>query len=437
MQISGQYPTDTQYDTVVIYRSTDGFQNGPYLELTEIGCPTPVNGVYQGQWTFYDSIPDIQLNPDIEADIVGENSPPPLGLQHLELHMNRIWGNVGNIVYASSGPDIPPGNGNGYEGWAPANTYPLQSPVNKLIATQSGLLTFTTSDVYIIAGGPSATQFFPWRIARGIGLLSTNAIQIVGGEIYLVTSDKRFIAFQPGVGHAEPGFPIADQIGHYDPANTYVTEHASGQDPSAFFVCDGSAGGNNGYFRLVPHASPGFISPDQPVWSPIGFIVGGATGMQSVITSPGVRSLLIYQSTGIILKRDLTVAQDAGVDYSGDYTIGSIVLAHPGQYAELGFCEFDFANQGSPHVQYLLNDISGIFHQFDASVFDPPLVYGTTAAPGSYSPNRYYFQSNVDSGQNPPPLLVRHLQLKVVYPAENFFHELYSFCINGALYAEL
>ena len=433
MQISGQWPTDTQYDTVVVYRSTDGFQGGPYLELTEIAAPSPVNGVYQGNWTFYDSIPDIELNPLIEADVTGQNTPPPTGLINLELHMNRIWGNVGNIVYASSGPDIPPDNGNGYEGWAPANTFPLQSPVSKHIATQSGILAFTTSDVYIIAGGPSVTQFFPWRIARGIGLLSTNAIQIVGGEIYLVTADKRFIAFQPGIGHSEPGFPISDQIGTFNPASVYVTEHASGQDPSAFYVCNGETG----WFRLVPHATPGFISPDQPVWSPAAFVVGGCHGAQSVFTAPGVRSLLVYQSGGVILKRDLTTAQDNGSNFGGDYTIGSIVLAYSGQLADLGFVTMDFARLGSPTVSFLNNEISGSFATFTIAVPDPPIVYGVSAGPASYMPNRYYFDQTVNTNQIPPPLMVRHMQIKVTYPSENFFHELYGFCINGALFGEL
>lgn len=433
MQLSGAWPTDTQYDTVCVFRCTDGFQGGPYLELTEIAAPTPVNGVYQGTWSFFDSVPDINLNPLVQADVVGLNDPPPIGLLNLEFHMNRIWGNVGNIVFASSGPDIPPANGNGYEGWAPANSFPLQSPVNRHIATQSGLLAFTTSDVYIIAGGPSIYQFFPWRIARGIGLLSRNAIQVVGGEIYLVTADKRFLAFQPGIGHSEPGFPIADQIAGFNPANVYVTEHASGNDPMALYVCDGSTG----WFRLVPNASPGFVSVSQPVWSPFRTITGGCTGIQSVTTAPGVRSLLIYQSNGTILKRDLTTAQDNGVNFAGNYVIGSIVLAHPGQLAELGFATMEFSNKGNPTTGYLLNEVSGTFHQFDSSVFDPPLLYGTTGTPASYTPNRYYFQSSVDSGKIPPPIFARHMQIQVNYPAENAFHELYSFCINGALNAEL
>lgn len=433
MQVSGAWPFDLQYDTVCIFRCTDGFQGGPYLELTEIACPTPVNGVYQGTWTFFDSIPDIQLNELIEADVIGLNSPPPTGMNYLSLHMNRIWSAVGNTVYASSGPDIPPDNGNGYEGWAPANTFPLQSPVNRTLASQAGLLCLTTAQPYIIAGGPSISQFFPWQIATGFSLANYNALQVIGGEIYMFTADGRFVAWQPGVGHTEPGFPIADQLAPFTGANVYVTEHANGQDPSSFYVCNGSTG----WFRLVPHASPGFISSDQPVWSPFATITGGCTGVQSVYTAPGVRSLLVYQSSGTILKRDLTTAQDAGTNFSGNYTIGSIVLAHPGQLAELGFVTMEFANLGSPTVGYLLNEISGSFHTFTSFLSDPPLVYGTTTAPSSYAPNRYYFEQTVDTNQIPPPLLVRHLQLEVTYPAENFFHELYSFCIDGALHAEL
>jgi hypothetical protein len=433
MQISGAWPTDLQYDTVVVYRCTDGFQNGPYLELTEIACPNPLNGIYQGTWTFYDSVPDINLNPLIEADIVGLNSPPPTGLNYLDLHMNRIWGAVGNTVYASSGPDIPPDNGNGYEGWAPANTFPLQSPVNKTKATQSGLLCLTTAQPYIIAGGPSIPQFFPWRIATGFSLANTNAIQEIGGELYMFTADGRFVAWQPGIGHSEPGFPIADQLAGFTPSQVYVTEHANGQDPSAFYVCDGSTG----WFRLVPNASPGFISTNQPVWSPFATITGGCKGVQSVVTAPGVRSLLIYQSGGVILKRDITTAQDNGSNFSGNYVIGSIVLAHPGQLAELGFVTMEFANTGSPTVSYLLNEISGSFTQFSTSTFDPPIVYGSTVTPSSYAPNRYYFQQSTSGGANPPALLVRHMQIKVSYPSENHFHELYSFCINGAMFAEL
>lgn len=439
MQLSGAWPTDTQYDTVCIFRSTDGSQSGPYLELTEIACPTPVNGVYQGTWTFYDSIPDIELNELVEADTVGLNDPPPVGLNFLDLYMNRIFGAVGNTVYASSGPDIPVGNGNGYEGWAPANTFPLQSPVNRTLSTQSGLLCLTTSQPYIIAGGPSISQFFPWRIATGFSLSNYNALQVVGGEIYMYTADGRFVAWQPGVGHSEPGFPIADQLANFTGANVYVTEHANGVDQSAFYICDGSSG----WFRLVPHASPGFISPDQPVWSPFAAITGGCTGVQSVNTAPGIRSLLIYQNSGAILKRDLTTPQDYGNNFTGNYVIGSVVLAHPGQLAELGFVTMEFAKQGSPTVSYRLNEIAdpAPWQQFTSALLDPPLVYGNTGVPASYLPNRYEFKQSVTnpSGKNqtPGPLLARHMQFKVNYPAEDFFHELYSFTIDGALHAEL
>lgn len=442
MQVSGAWPTDLQYDTVCVFRCADGAQDGPYLEVTEIACPTPVNGTYQGSWTFYDSVPDVELDELIEADVIGLNSPPPFGLTNLELHMNRIWGNVINAVYCSSGPDIPPDNGNGYEGWAPANIFPLQSPVNKHIATQSGLLCFTTSDVFIIAGGPQVSNFFPWRIAKGIGLMTTNAIQEVGGEIYMFTADNRFIAFQPGVGHTEPGFLIADQLAAFNPADVYVTEHASGVDPSAFYVGDGSTG----WFRLVPHATPGFMSADQPVWSPFATITNGATMVQSVIAPTaakpdGIRTLLVGQVTGTVLKRDLTTAQDNGSNFACNYVIGSIVIAHPSQLAELGFVEMDFALPGNPTVGFIANEILGgsggaAWNMFTTFSYDPPIVYQKTGVPTTYSPRRYYFKQTVNTNQLPPPLLARHIQLLVNYPAENFFHELYTFTVAGRMKGE-
>lgn len=443
LQYSGAWPTDTQYDTVCVFRCADGFQGGPYLEVTEIACPAPVNGVYQGTWTFYDATPDIDLNELIEADVVGLNSPPPAGLNYLDLHMNRIWGAIGNIVVASSGPDIPPDNGNGYEGWAPANTFPLQSPVNKVLASQSGVLCLTTSQPYIVAGGPSISQFFPWRIATGFSLAAPNALWVLGGEIYLFTADGRFVAWQPGAGHTEPGFPIADQLAGFTPGNVYVTEHASGQDQSAFYVSNGSTG----WFRLVPHASPGFVSPDQPVWSPAASIVGGCTGVQSVNTAPGVRQLLIFQSNGRILYRNLATAQDNGSNFSGNYVIGSIVFAHPGQLAEMGFLTMQFAKQGNPSVAYILNEILGgpggaPWQNFTSSIPDPPLIYGNTGTSATYLPQRYEFKQSVNvtgeqPNQVPGALLAQHMQIQVTYPAENAFHELYSFCIDGALHAEL
>jgi hypothetical protein len=430
MQVSGAWPTDLQYDTVVIYRCEDGSQGGPYLELTELAVPPAVNGVVPGNWKFFDTVTDINLNTLIEADVVGLNTPPPTGLTNLAFHMGRIWGNVGNVVYGSSGPDILPDNGNGLEGWAPANNFPLKAAVNKLIATQSGLLTFTASDVVNLAGGPAITNFFPFTVAKGLGLLSPNAIIENGGEIYLFTADRRFIALQPGVGHTELGFPIADQLANFNPQNVYLTEHAAGNDSSAFYLGDGATG----WFRLNAHQSP----DNSAIWSPFATVTGGVGMVQSIQTSSGVRTLLVGPTaSGNILKRDPTVNLDNGTSFHCYFVIGSIVLAHPGQLCELGFVTMEFANQGNPITKYLLNEISGDFFEFGSWVSDPPLVYGTTSTPSSYSPRRYYFQQTPkNSGEQPPPLLVRHMQLRVDYPAENAAHELVSFCLNGALFAE-
>jgi len=76
--ISGVGSTDPQIDTVVIFRSTDGFQNaGPYLFLTEIPNPPVINGA-AGAWSYKDYQPDTALNPLIAAPVNGANNPLPL-----------------------------------------------------------------------------------------------------------------------------------------------------------------------------------------------------------------------------------------------------------------------------------------------------------------------------------------------------------------------
>jgi len=146
----------------------------------------------------------------------------------------------------------------------------------------------------------------------------------------------------------------------------------------------------------------------------------------------------MYLSNGQVLARDPTTAQDNGLSFPCFFVIGSIVLAHSRQWAELESCQFDFALAGNPTVSYLVNEISGPFSQFDWTqpLYDPALVYGTTTSPTSYSPRLYEFKQSVNSGQLPKPLMARHMQIRVDYPQENAFHELFGFCINGSLCVE-
>lgn len=387
--VSGIGSLDPQVDTICIFRCTDGYQGGPYLELTEIPNPAPIGGVAQ-PWNFQDYIADVDLNALITADIVGLNDPPPAGLTNIAFHSGRVWGNVGADVYCSSGNDIIVDNGNGNEGWGSANVFPLKSPVNKLVPTQSGLISFTTSDIYIITGGPAVTQFFPAIIVPGVGLLSPNALIQLGGEIYFYSADRRLLAMMPGAGDSHMGFAIADKLSAtFDPASVYLTLHEQGYD-NAIYLADGSAG----WYRLNPHQPP----DNSAIWSPYAAITGGCKMALSVETAPGVKSLLVGSGSANqpLLARDLAVWADNGTAYSAFFIVGSIVLAHPGQLAELGFLTAEFNRVGtSPTISFLLNETSGTFAQFSSYRNDPPLLYGTTLAPASLYSNRYYFKQSI------------------------------------------
>ena len=172
--VSGLGSTDPQIDTVVIFRSTDGFQNGgPYPFVTEIANPAPIGGAAQ-PWSYQDFQPDTALNPLIEAPVDDENDPPPAGAINAVLHFGRIWVSVGSVVFVSGEPDTVTGNGS--EAFPPANNWVFPSNVTRLLPTPTGLIIFTTSDIFGIFGGPSIASFYSQPLVPGVGLLSWNAL---------------------------------------------------------------------------------------------------------------------------------------------------------------------------------------------------------------------------------------------------------------------
>jgi len=158
--------------------------------------------------------------------------------------------------------------------------------------------------------------------------------------------------------------------------------------------------------------------------------------LQSLVTAPGVRTLLIG-GTGTnqhIQKRDLTVYSDSGSAYEAWGDIGAITLTFPGQRAEVKFVEFDFMPVGTqPSVSYLLDDptvVSPSWNALTDYVFDPPVVFGATGGPGAITPNywpdRFYLQ------QNTVPNICRRIRLKFDFGnTDTVRNELISFAIFG------
>jgi hypothetical protein len=337
--IQGAGSSATQIDTIVIWRTVQG--GSVLFFLDEI--PNPGGGA---TWTYTDTTPDTGLNELIEAPIDGINDPPPTGLLALTYHLGRIWGAVNNLVYFSTGPDVTAGNGN--EAWSASNVFAFPETVTRLFPTSSGLLVFTISDIFIIQGlGTPTSAFFSAPFLTDIGLVSYDAFSVNGSIVYLYSSDNQVLTLDPSSGVSEIGFPIGDQFGPglgtgtFTPSSTFISWHVAGSQDKGLYVSDF----NGVWWRMTPTPSP----ETGTTWSPKAQIVGGFSAVQSIEVLPGTHELLLGpQTSGPILKRDYTVSTDNGSAYPAWATLGSIVIAQPGQLGTIESFTSDSKAIGTP-----------------------------------------------------------------------------------------
>jgi len=440
--VSGQYSSDPQVDTIIIWRSADGGGPSQMFELTEIN-----NIVGGGTWTFKDFLPDAPtsmfpgLNTLIPAPINGVNDPPVADFLPQVFNFERIWGIDKQYVAFSGGPDTRVGNPD--EAFFLSDSLPFLAPVTRVAKSAQGLVTFLTDSIEVIIGGPATASFSSVTWALGIGLLSWNALDQLAGEIYFFSADNQFRVMTPSLNIQNAGFPLGDQfanlpssgapsggISHnWDPKQVYVASHQDGID-NCIMVADG----NTGWYRLNPRQAGG-VPNTEPVWSPYAVITNGCQMVNSTETAPGIHKLLVGSQiqNEPILVRNLTTFSDNGTTYDAFFEMGNITLAHPGQIAVLKFLEMDFSTTGfQPTVSFLLNEVSGTFTNFVTTpVFDPPQLYGATIAPGSYSPNRYYF------GNVAAVARCRHLRIRVDWGNNTSNAELYNMTIFGRLLVEM
>lgn len=429
---------DPQADYVAIFRSTDGG-----------ATPLLVPGIGNSFWTvpltqylqfgYVDFTPDTQLNELIQGATAGQNTPPPTGTVNLSYHLNRIWYSVGNVVWYTSGPNAPSGNGNG--------TYPLNfaqvpSQVKRLVPTAIGMLVFTVSDIYIIAGnGTSTNPILPAvPYLTGVGLANYNALDINGGLIGFYTTDKQFVMFNPSAGLDYVASRIGDQLRQntgnpgttWVSNNVYVSWYTNGED-QAWFLGDGM----HGWYKLI--ATP---SPETGIcWSAFATINGGNAirAIKAVEVSPGVHKLLIGPSgTDHILDRDLDSTTDGGTTgangatYPAYAVFGSYILAQPGQIAKVAFITTTSVKVGSPLVLGLLIDealpyYTGSFDILKNWEIDPPNLPQSK----SFWKQRFYLSENHDESA-----YCSDMQVMVQWPAEAAANELQAFTLWGAYEVE-
>jgi hypothetical protein len=304
---------DPQADYVAIFRSTDGFTT-PLLIPGLVNSPYTVPLVQFLENGFVDTFPDAELNTDEEGAQAGENTPPAIGAINLTYHLNRIWYSLGNIVYWTTGPLAPIGNGT--DGTAPGNFAACPSNVKRLVPCAIGMLVFTQSDVYIIAGnGTGASPLSPAiPYLQGVGLGNYNAMDINGGIIGFFTTDKQFVIFDPSAGLTYVGFNIGDQFRlnngipgqSWVPATAYIAWYVNGED-AGWYIADAV----NGWYRMIYTPAP---EQGSVTWSTFATIQGSCGAIASIETSPGVHNLLIGEinASGNILARDLDATTDNG-----------------------------------------------------------------------------------------------------------------------------
>jgi hypothetical protein len=304
---------DPQADYVAVFRSTDGFTT-PLLIPGLVNSPYTVPLVQYLENGFVDTFPDAELNTDEEGAQAGENTPPAIGAINLTYHLNRIWYSLGNIVYWTTGPLAPIGNGT--DGTAPGNFAACPSNVKRLVPCAIGMLVFTQSDVYIIAGnGTGASPLSPAiPYLQGVGLGNYNAMDINGGLIGFFTTDKQFVIFDPSAGLTYVGFNIGDQFRlnngipgqSWVPATAYIAWYVNGED-AGWYIADAV----NGWYRMIYTPAP---ETGSVTWSTFATIQGSCGAIASIETSPGVHNLLIGEigSSSNILTRNLDATTDNG-----------------------------------------------------------------------------------------------------------------------------
>lgn len=422
--ITGGLPAviDRQVDYVAIFRTQDGGATWYLIPGDGNTEYTVLLSTYEADG-YVDTTQDTDLNTLIQAPTADQNALPPTGIINLTYHLSCIFGSVGNTVYWSTGPATPVGNG--INGFSPNNYATFPSLVKCLVPLSYGILVFTVSDIYLLAGSNTASDpITPIPYLTDIGLLSYNALTVNGSIIYFYSSDGQLVSLEPSSGLSEISFPIGDQIevggGTFNPSTAYVTWHVSGTRDKAIVLADGTGH----WFRMIPTPSP----ESGLTWCPKATITGGCKAVQSVEVTPGTHYLLVGPSgSGPILYRDYNNYTDNGTAYPADFTFGSIVLGQPGQLGELEFMTTDSQRVGKPlSIAIRRDEIAGVFEPMYRWTPDP------TELPASQSlyAQRFYLS------QTQEPALCRHFQAKVSWETEAQPNEILSFSLYGGFSVE-
>jgi hypothetical protein len=432
---------DPQADYVAIFRTTDG--GAIPLLIPGIGnsiYTIPLNEYLKNGYK--DTTPDTGLNNELTGAIAGENTPPALGAINMVYHLNRIFYSIGNVVYWTTGPLDPIGNG--LQGASPLNFDQMPSLVKRMFPTSIGLLVFTISDVYLIAGqGTVNNPIQPGQpYLPGVGLLSYNALDNCGTIIGLLTTDGTQMMIDPGGGFLDSGQPIGNNFGlrntsvlgqNWNPSEVYITWYVNGED-QAWYIDDGETG----WYRLCATPAPetGYS------WSPFAQIAGGThaapsiQAVQSIEVQPGIKRLLIGPAASGQILRRASLSSPSFTDGSAPYRafadLGSLVLVDPGQSAGVNFVTTECVKVGTPLILGMLFDEAEPYTNVPFSILrnwenDPP----NRPKSRSLLSQRFYVSDDEDIDA-----ICRNIQIRIDWGTDTVQNELLTYCVYGSYYAE-
>lgn len=405
------------FNAVEIYRVSDG--GGLYLF-----CGAVTNPGANTSWSYYDFVPDVDLDELLVAQQNHLNDPPPGAPGSLISSVGtytvywqgRLWMAVGNYVYFTTGPDCT--NGIPEESWPPAYRFQFAGPVIALAPLADGLTVWLSDRVDVILGGPETVSFYPTDLWKNFGISSPNCLFQDGDRILVLTTQGQHYSISQS-GRDEIGHNVADYLmANFPSTSSYVTMHRSGEDIGSFL-----ANGSDTILRYGERIA---------TWSVPAKPVGGCGALNSIETSVGVQTLMMAPATpeGYLLGRDLTTWQDNGENYTTcDVVIGSITLSQPGAplVALQHIIGYFDAVGSTPTIGILPNEINastsatGGFINLPEVIPEPPV--GQTQASTSLMSLR--FPVNAMDSQLASQWM-RHIQVRIGFEPENYPNTLKS-----------
>jgi hypothetical protein len=390
--------SDPQVDKVGIYRTLDG--GALYNFVAEVA---------NGTASYTDSTTDSGLNTDILAPTAHLNDPPPAGASLAVFHAGRMWVAVKNKLYAGGGAQVT--NGVPEEAFPPANVFTLPGNITALASTTNGLAVWTTDDWWFILG-TDLSNFYPKKYQANFGVSNQNCVAQDGDLLFILTTRKQLFSFSDSL--SEVGFPVRDQLSAFSPDTSYLAIHRDGTDEGLFI-----SNGVDTYFRL---------SIAQSIWCtkavPVG--TGGLGAIASIEVGSSTYRLMAGRAanTQYLLNRDTTAAYaDDGTAYGGYATIGTIILAPPGQTSAIRSIMLETLPVGTfPTVSILPNEISGSFVVLPNPVSEPPMLPASV----SISAKRHY----LNAAAQPVPAQMRFLQIKISFATESAANEVLGLAIG-------